>query len=914
MVTGNQKCLDGWEYRKSSNKCYKYFEIIHDHSTASQHCQDLCGHLAMPFTAKENDDVRHLYTFKHTWIGLTRSEIKQPFRWADGRNLRWNNWDKKQPDGPGLCVILTKTLTWRVVECSEQYSYVCEMSLMKPNTYCNVESAPSNGQRSTDKKNVPMGIVVNYSCNKDYVIEFGRSDRMCCGDKKLSGSTVTCIRDCPKGWTYSMPSKQCYRLSDKQENYNTATSKCNELGGTLALPRSEEENGQLMEYDVDLWIGIHYRKDEKIFLWADDEPIVWKNFFRHALKDRHKKGDCVIHQHRHGNSLFKGTWILNKCSEKRNYVCQVSVYKLNEGRPGTAKCNVEDLPPHVSSSRNVKSINVGETITYSCAHGFHIISGNRKRRCQKDGRLDGRMIECNECPKGWIMSKITNKCYRFYEESVLYIASTEKCRNLGGTMAMPKDANKNEIISAAAGSNRVWIGLSDGGKEKLFEWEDGELMTWTNWFKGGPKNDDGRDCVSMRYDGKWIVDPCHKKFYYMCKIPTKQHSPECEVPLNPNVKTLNAEDSSVTLGFVVEFSCADSYTAVSGDTKRECLGNGQLDGQPLVCAKGCPDGWTQSGSDKCFRFYPERLEYSKARETCEIQNAKLAMPQNKDKSEQVMRARVARAKIWIGLDDIQKEGRYTWADGSVLKDGDWKNWRPNEPDNYQGGEDCVVMAKSGEWTDNKCSNRNNFICEQSSENSASGCKVEAPLNGVKSAPGDTVSVGTKVQFSCNKCFVAESGDESRECLINGMLSGEPLVCKKTCPKGWTTMESKGQCYRLFKKAATYTDAQAECWKEKGSLALPKSEAEYNKLLEARTSGGRVWIGLNDIGDEGNFKWDDGTRLGWKNWNPGQPDNGRDNEHCVHMISSGKWEDNNCQRRYWFLCQLPLATITEECKA
>jgi len=39
------------------------------------------------------------------------------------------------------------------------------------------------------------------------------------------------------------------------------------------------------------------------------------------------------------------------------------------------------------------------------------------------------------------------------------------------------------------------------------------------------------------------------------------------------------------------------------------------------------------------------------------------------------------------------------------------NWGPGEPNDYNNVEDCVeVKATTGQWNDNRCSTRRNWIC------------------------------------------------------------------------------------------------------------------------------------------------------------------------------------------------------------
>ena len=65
---------------------------------------------------------------------------------------------------------------------------------------------------------------------------------------------------------------------------------------------------------------------------------------------------------------------------------------------------------------------------------------------------------------------------------------------------------------------------------------------------------------------------------------------------------------------------------------------------------------------------------------------------------------------WIGLNDLENEGKFEWSDGS--KDV-WRNhWKKGEPN---GGkrENCVCFSFSQypRWADISCSKKRSFICK-----------------------------------------------------------------------------------------------------------------------------------------------------------------------------------------------------------
>ncbi|EDO36540.1 predicted protein, partial [Nematostella vectensis] len=71
---------------------------------------------------------------------------------------------------------------------------------------------------------------------------------------------------------------------------------------------------------------------------------------------------------------------------------------------------------------------------------------------------------------------------------------------------------------------------------------------------------------------------------------------------------------------------------------------------------------------------------------------------------------------------------------------------------------------------------------------------------------------------------------------------------------------------------------------------------------------QLWIGANDLANEGKFVWSDKTLMGRPNWAPGQP-TGRSNgqeKDCVAMVmhpSPGKWHDEYCLNQLPFICKI-----------
>ena len=63
-----------------------------------------------------------------------------------------------------------------------------------------------------------------------------------------------------------------------------------------------------------------------------------------------------------------------------------------------------------------------------------------------------------------------------------------------------------------------------------------------------------------------------------------------------------------------------------------------------------------------------------------------------------------------------------------------------------------------------------------------------------------------------------------------------------------------------------------------------------------------WIGMNDMVNEGEWVWSDGSEVTWMNWREGWSKGGTD-KNCA-TIFHGKWYAEECFNRYRFICKIP----------
>ncbi|XP_006775367.2 PREDICTED: C-type lectin domain family 4 member F isoform X1 [Myotis davidii] len=128
-------------------------------------------------------------------------------------------------------------------------------------------------------------------------------------------------------------------------------------------------------------------------------------------------------------------------------------------------------------------------------------------------------------------------------------------------------------------------------------------------------------------------------------------------------------------------------------------------------------------------------------------------------------------------------------------------------------------------------------------------------------------------------------------------------------QGWKVYNRNMYYFSHVKKS--WQEAEKSCVSQGAHLASVTSAEEQAYLTEF-TRFSDYWIGLNDRGTEGFWRWIDGTPFSNARnrvfWNDNQPDNwqhgnGQD-EDCVHVQQ--KWNDNNCNALYQWICKKPLS--------
>ena len=106
------------------------------------------------------------------------------------------------------------------------------------------------------------------------------------------------------------------------------------------------------------------------------------------------------------------------------------------------------------------------------------------------------------------------------------------------------------------------------------------------------------------------------------------------------------------------------------------------------------------------------MSWNEAEAFCQQKNGHLASITSEAINQYVLEGMNSRgfSSSWVGGNDIDEEGTWTWTDGSPFE---FTFWYSGEPNNHGGGEDCIHHRLGGyKWNDRPCSDSLTFLCSK----------------------------------------------------------------------------------------------------------------------------------------------------------------------------------------------------------
>lgn len=115
-----------------------------------------------------------------------------------------------------------------------------------------------------------------------------------------------------------------------------------------------------------------------------------------------------------------------------------------------------------------------------------------------------------------------------------------------------------------------------------------------------------------------------------------------------------------------------------------------------------------------FNLHEQRANYTEAIEICREEGGELANVLTETRTNglsSIVSTMKTERKAYVGMDDIEQEGKFMTITGKLLSCFEFRAWAPGEPRHRRKNEDCVTVNDRGGWKVVDCSKSLPFICE-----------------------------------------------------------------------------------------------------------------------------------------------------------------------------------------------------------
>ncbi|CAH1781368.1 unnamed protein product [Owenia fusiformis] len=485
-----------------------------------------------------------------------------------------------------------------------------------------------------------------------------------------------------------------------------------------------------------------------------------------------------------------------------------------------------------------------------------------------------------------------DKCYKQFGDMKEWGEAEEVCESYNGNLMVINTQDKLHLtwdtLTCYDSKARYWIGLSDTVLPNYMTWVDGSPLSLDNWDEDQPQYPEpGNMCTEIVSGArhKWRAAYCNQERMYVCEKPQGS----------------------------------------------------------------CPQGWQRNG-DTCFQVnaLPDaRRTWTEAHKFCTAEGANLLDDLNKGKHNFVKKImkQLKNGKIdssWLGLSDRDHDNKITWWDNTELLFNQWAKGHPKRVDKRM---DCGFIPsndKNSRWRTGYCFTKRPFVCQQKifkmiyNVTEPDACKETHLGTDYVGTISTTRGGKTCQRWDSQSPHKHSIGSTDAEFLLDGGLKNANNYCrnpdgesdgpwcytttssvrweycdipfchdKYVCSPGWQMFEEF--CYLFVEPIKNWHAANDDCKTQSAYLTSITNPGEQSFISGKVT--GRSWIGLHDIGTEGNFEWSDGSQYNFTNWNKGEPNSFYPEEDCAEILGPGSlpgvWNDERCNfKNKSYICKKP----------
>ncbi len=355
-------------------------------------------------------------------------------------------------------------------------------------------------------------------------------------------------------------------------------------------------------------------------------------------------------------------------------------------------------------------------------------------------------------------------------------------------------------------------------------------------------------------DGCGNIEIC--SFDVIVNVNSPSSDPEITINCNQDITVTAAPgQTGASVGFNIPTATTSCNGGSTGGTNQfDCSaapvpGNNTVDCCSFI-SNSIP-GYLYLGTFNGSKYYcssTNNFTWTQARDAA-IRNGGTLAIINSSSENEFLRSHLATSEAWIGYNDSAIEGQFRW-DGGFSNYTNWLAGEPNDQDPTYGngtGDYTVLVGSDGLWRDRDGRNLYEYVME--------------------------------------------------------------IPCGCAAPSFQLLGEYNGSKYYRSSTYASWEGANAIAKANNTNLVTIDNAGE-NAYITSLISE-NIWLGLNDRAVEGNFRWTDGSAVGYTNWVFGQPDDRQavGGEDFAYISSDGRWRDGGTSRRFRYIVEVKCPQVS-----
>ncbi|XP_060552956.1 versican core protein-like isoform X2 [Ruditapes philippinarum] len=227
----------------------------------------------------------------------------------------------------------------------------------------------------------------------------------------------------------------------------------------------------------------------------------------------------------------------------------------------------------------------------------------------------------------------------------------------------------------------------------------------------------------------------------------------------------------------------------------------------------------------------------------------------------------------------------------------------DDPDEKIEKKKGHVLGKKKDWNLDEyevcksCNHSGECNVDQKCQNSGCGPPREKEFATIH---GNMFFIGDKAEYKCQEGYKNMFNNTG---IVTCQSSGTWSITDFKCLKDEWICHGNS-CYFVDQTQRNWDDGKRYCVENGAFLADIKTQEEHLFIAKNVLNVYWMWIGGNDLDNEGDWRWLDGTQVGnWTNsWGPDQPNGGTEN--CLAIFNK-MWHDFGCAHPLGTLCKFKI---------